>query len=339
MFLKDYWYVAAMSGELGRELLARRILGEPLVFYRREDGVPVALHDRCPHRFAPLSAGTLIGDTVQCGYHGITFDCDGTCVRVPGQDNIPPRLRARTYPLIEKWNWIWIWMGDPAAADESGIPECFHWNGEPGWVGPNGYTHIESDYQLLVDNLLDLSHESYVHTATIGTDHVAEAPIQTTIEGDTVRVERRMTDIPAPPMFVRIGDLTENIDRWQVIEWRPPANIVIDVGGVPTGANDRGAGIEGRVLNAITPEDERGTHYFWGFARNFKTDDDETTDFLRAALASTFDEDKVVLEAQQRLLDLEGSAEVTEAGMIAVNFDSGIVAAHEVMNRLKAARE
>lgn len=332
MFLKNNWYVAAMSGEVGRELLARRILGEPVVLYRRQDGAPAALADRCPHRFAPLSGGTLVGDDVQCGYHGITFDGSGKCVRIPGQPNIPPRMKARAYPLVEKWNWIWIWMGEPAEADDSDIPDLLHWNGAPGWDGPRGYTHIEAGYQLLVDNLLDLSHESYVHTSTIGTDHVAETPVKTFVDGDSVRVERRMTDIPAPPMFVRIGDFTGNIDRWQLIEWRPPANIVIDVGGVPTGANDRGAGIEARVLNAITPESERSTHYFWGFARNFKLDDAEMTEFLHGALVSTFDEDKVILEAQQGILDAEGG----DFGMVAANFDAGVAAARKVMARLQA---
>ena len=332
MFLKNRWYAAAMSGELGRALLARRILGEPLVLYRRENGSPAALYDQCPHRFAPLSIGKLVGDTIQCGYHGITFDGHGACVRVPAQPNIPPRLKARAFPVVEKWQWIWVWMGDPAEADEALIPD-FHWNDCEGWATTNGYLHIEADHQLLVDNLMDLSHESYVHAGTIGTDHVAETPVQTRVDGETVWVERRMNDIPPPPMFTAAAGLKDNIDRWQIIEWHAPANVIIDVGAVPTGTNDRANGYSGRVLNVITPESERSTHYFWGFARDFRIDDAAVGDALYEGLVRTFNEDKAVLEAQQRMLDLEGS----DAGMIAVNFDSGVIAVRKLKDRMLAA--
>ncbi len=330
MFLREYWYVAAMSGELGRELLARTLLGQPLVLFRTEDGAPVALDDRCPHRYAPLSFGKLVGDAVQGGYHGITFDGSGKCIAIPGQDNIPPRLRVKSYPVVERWRWIWVWMGDPERADEADIPD-FHWNDAPGWEAPTDRLRMEADCQLLVDNLLDLTHETFVHGATIGTAGIAEAPIETKADGDVVSVERRMTNIQPPPMFVKLGGFTANIDRWQLIEFRPPANIVIDVGGVPTGAGDRAAGFEARVLNSITPETERSCQYYWAFARNFKIGDEEMTAFLHGALTRTFDEDKALLEAQQKMIESTGS----DAGLMAVNFDAGVVQARRVIARLQ----
>ena len=123
MFLRNYWYVAAFGHEIGRNLLARTILGDKIVFYRTEDGSPIALANRCCHRQAPLSMGRLIGDTVECGYHGLTFDPTGEGLMVPGQKKIPSGAKVRKYPVAERWRWIWIWMGDPDLADETLIPD------------------------------------------------------------------------------------------------------------------------------------------------------------------------------------------------------------------------
>src|SRR5687768_5599064 len=116
MFLRNYWYAAALASELGERLLSREILGEPIVLYRTSSGNPAALADMCPHRQYPLSRGTLLGDTLRCGYHGLVFDTTGKCVEIPGQTNIPPRARVRSYPVAEKWQWVWVWTGDPALA-------------------------------------------------------------------------------------------------------------------------------------------------------------------------------------------------------------------------------
>src|SRR6516162_6314294 len=126
MFLRNYWYVAAYDHEIGRRPLGRIILGEPIVFYRLEDGTPVALEDRCAHRHLPLSMGTLVGNVLQCHYHGLRYDKTGTCVRVPGQDTIPRSARVKSYPVVERYHWLWIWMGDPALADPDKITD-FHW--------------------------------------------------------------------------------------------------------------------------------------------------------------------------------------------------------------------
>ena len=78
-FVRNAWYAAAWSEEIGRELVERWICGMPVVFYRREDGTAVALEGTCPHRQYPLALGRLKGDRIECGYHGITFGCDGAC--------------------------------------------------------------------------------------------------------------------------------------------------------------------------------------------------------------------------------------------------------------------
>ena len=141
MFLRNHWYVAASGSEIGRKPFRRIIMNEPVVFYRTEDGTPIALEDRCPHRRLPLSMGKLVeNDVLQCHYHGLRFDRTGACVRVPGQDMIPPTARVKTYPVVERYKWLWIWMGDPALADPAKITD-YHWLDDPDWGAKSDYLH------------------------------------------------------------------------------------------------------------------------------------------------------------------------------------------------------
>src|SRR5438105_1520499 len=156
MFLRNYWYVAASAPEIGRKPFRRIIMNEPVVFYRTEDGTPVALEDRCPHRRLPLSMGRLVeNDVLQCHYHGLRFDRTGACVRVPGQDMIPATARVKSYPVAERYKWLWIWMGDPALADPSKITD-YHWLDDPDWGAKTDYLYAQCNWQLVNDNLLDL---------------------------------------------------------------------------------------------------------------------------------------------------------------------------------------
>jgi phenylpropionate dioxygenase-like ring-hydroxylating dioxygenase large terminal subunit len=168
-FLRNAWYVAASANEVGRIPLPRLLLGEPIVFYRRGDGTSVALEDRCCHRRAPLSKGKIVDDRLQCGYHGFTFDASGACVAIPGQDSVPTRIGVRSYRLVEWHGFIWIWMGEAAKADPARIPD-FKENTSPGWWPTRVMLPIKGHYQLVVENLLDLSHVAFVHGETIGSD-------------------------------------------------------------------------------------------------------------------------------------------------------------------------
>src|SRR5581483_7763585 len=152
MFVRNEWYGVAWSEELGRRLLARTVLGDRIVLYRTERGAPVAFFDRCPHRSAPLSAGELQGDTISCGYHGMTFDPSGACIRVPGQSRIPSGARLRSYPVVERYGLVWLWPGDPKLADASKIVEMPYF-GAPGWTFVNGHVRFECNYLIVMDNL------------------------------------------------------------------------------------------------------------------------------------------------------------------------------------------
>jgi phenylpropionate dioxygenase-like ring-hydroxylating dioxygenase large terminal subunit len=337
MFLRNCWYVAAWDHEVTRMNLLRRILlEEPVVFYRTEDGRPVALADRCCHRHAPLSRGKLRGDALECPYHGFTYDPSGACILVPGQSTIPPGARVRSYPVVERYHWLWIWMGDPALADPAAI-EDFHWMDDPAWRFAGERLELQANYVLLVENLLDLSHLSYVHPTTLGTDKVAQTPMKAERFERGVRVTRWVMDSPPPPFFQRAGGIApeQHVDRWQIVDWTAPAFVRLDIGCAPTGTGaregDRSRGISMRNLNAITPETPRTTHYFWAQAHNFGLDKKWLTDLIFENVHTAFQEDVGIIGAQQQNIDAGGAPP-----RIDMNHDAGGIAARRMLEAMIA---
>jgi vanillate O-demethylase monooxygenase subunit len=330
VFPRNFWYVAAMSEELGEGLLQRWLLNEPVLMYRTSSGRVVAMLDRCPHRSYPLSKGERVGDNLRCNYHGLVYEPSGKCVHVPAQKNISPRLRASTFPLVEKHRFAWIWMGEPSRADEALIPDM-HWNDDPEWIPTGGHFYIKCHYQLLVDNLMDLSHETYVHPSTIGNAAVAETPCKTEVKGTHVRTFRMIENCPPPPLYVKLRGFAENIDRTQDINFTPPANIVIKSKSVPHGGDPEAPAmkLEYRVLNGITPATEKSTHHFWAVPRNFAPDAAVTKAFHEGSVRA-FSEDITVLEAQQEMVERLGPGE----RWIDIAADSGGLAARRIVAQL-----
>lgn len=265
--VKNAWYLGAWSDEVSQELFPRRIAGEPLVFYRTVDGTAVALLDRCPHRRFPLSAGKLAGDVLQCGYHGFRFDTDGTCLSVPGQVKVPLSANVRSFPLVEQFGQIWVFPGDPALADPAKIPHV-PWTGE--WWSATGYAPLNARASLLIDNLLDLSHETYLHAAGIGSPEVAETPIEVERDGDELWVRRKMHGVECPPNYAKSSGLSSPIDRSQEIQFFAPGFYVLHVRVAKAG--DPGTGHLSKVVYGITPETARTTHNFYGICRDLPRD-------------------------------------------------------------------
>ena len=339
MFPRNYWYVAAWDHEVRRqELFRRTICNQPIVLYRRENGDPVALEDRCCHRHMPLSDGNLKGDNVECVYHGLLYDPSGTCIHIPSQKNIPPDASVRSFPVVERSQWIWIWMGDPALANPDDI-EDFHWMDDPGWRAKGEKLDLPGNYLLLVDNLLDLTHLQFVHPTTLGTEAISGAPITTEREGDLIRVTRWILDSPPPPFFQKAGGFApdQNIDRWQIIEFTPPAFVRLDVGGAPTGTGaqegDRSQGFSMRNLNAITPETDTTTHYFWAQAHDFRIEDPTVTELLYRQVHTAFLEDLAVIGSQQGNLSALGN-DLPPA--VDFNQDAGGLQARRIVERILA---
>lgn len=337
MFLRNFWYVAAQDHEVQRQMLFRRtILDQPIVFYRTEQGRPVALEDRCCHRHMPLSHGVLKGDNVECTYHGLLYDPSGACIHVPSQTTIPGEARVRSYPLVERYHWVWIWMGDPALADPDQI-EDYHWTDDPDWRAKGERLDLAGNYQLLVDNLLDLTHLQFIHPTTLGTDAVAAAVVKTEREDRLVRVTRWVLDSPPPPFFQKAGGFAadQHIDRWQIIEFTPPAFVRLDVGGAVAGTGapqgDRSQGFSMRNLNAITPETEKTTHYFWAQAHDFKIDDPTVTELLFQQVHTAFLEDITAIGAQQANMD-----RFPDTPQLDLNQDSGGLQARRIVDNLLA---
>ena len=331
-FPLNAWYAAAWDVEVNRELFPRTICGKPVVLYRRRDGSAVALADACWHRLLPLSKGELHGDNVICGYHGLEFDETGRCVYMPSQNTINPSACVKSYPVVEKHRFIWIWPGDPAQADDALIPDL-HWNDDPAWASDGKVINIRCNYRLVIDNLMDLTHETYVHGSSIGNRAVAEAPFTVTHGEGTTTVSRWMTDIDPPPFWRGQLGKPGNVDRWQIINFEAPATIAIDVGVAPVGTGapegDRSQGVNGFVLNTITPETETSCHYFWAFARNYKLGEQARTHELREGVAHIFQEDELILEAQQRAIE-----DNPDHVFYNLNIDAGSMWARKLIDRM-----
>ena len=337
-FIMNAWYVAAWPRDVAPgKALARTICSEPMVLFRDEAGAAVALEDRCCHREMPLAKGWLEGGTLRCGYHGLRFDGRGKCVEIPGQASIPPRARVRAFPLVERYGWLWVWPGDAGKADAALIPKIFARMDHPEWTACGGTTYVKCHYQLISDNLLDLTHETYIHSSSLGNQAVVEHPITTKGDGAAVDVQRLIPDHePAPfwkAMLFRKLEKHVMADRWQLIHFEPPANLVLDVGVTPAG-RPRAEGVEGCNTNAITPETEDSTWYFWGFARKFGRDDAALSEKLIETIAKIFEEDREACEAVHAVMRRSAGR-----GVIDVNADQGtILARRMVAERVKLER-
>ena len=338
-FPLNAWYAAAYDVEVGRNLLARTICNEKLVLYRRTDGQAVALHDACWHRLLPLSLGRLEGDELVCGYHGLAYNPQGQCVRMPSLQTLNPSACVRSYPLVEKHRFIWLWMGDPALADPALVPDM-HWNHDPDWAADGKLINVKCDYRLVIDNLMDLTHETYVHGSSIGNEAVVEAPFQVTHDPQHVTVTRWMENIEAPPFWAsQIQQALQYkglVDRWQIIRFEAPCTVTIDVGVAKAGTGavphdshpgDRSQGVNGFVLNTITPETNGSCHYFWAFARNYRLGEQAVTHQLREGVTRIFREDEAVLEAQQQAID-----DHPDLAFHNLNIDAGAVRARRLID-------
>lgn len=285
MFVKNCWYTAAWASELRDDLLVRRIADEPIVFYRLASGAPVALLDRCPHRFAPLSRGRKAGDQIRCGYHGLTFDADGKCVANPlGNGDIPKTATVKAFPTAERHGFIWVWPGNPEKANTALIPDL-------SGVAPSSREHysenliyVRADYRLAIDNLMDLSHVVFLHEETI-------APVTPELQNAQLQVSQNDGRIKA--LFemknVALGDGSRR-DQWLETEWSVPGVIVLTLTQAEPGCSR--AADEIRALHIITPETERTCHYFFGSAGAV----DNRTQLIRDPFT---DEDEPMLAACQ----------------------------------------
>lgn len=301
MYLYNQWYLAAWDDAIGQDPVQRWLLDVPVLFYRTQAGQVVAMEDRCPHRLVPLSKGRRVGDGIQCVYHGAVFSPDGECESLPGSSAQARTRGVRTFATEERWGAIWIWMGEAETADRSLLPDAHRLRTE-GRRTVRGVLPCRANYQLCVDNLLDLSHEAYLHPHTIGTIEVAESPVNTQVEGNAIVVSRVMHDVEAPQLFAKARGITTNIDRYQTVTAYLPTFVTVDVKATSVNDPEAANPLEWQVLFFMTPERAGSTHYFFAVSRSFGLDSDQIDQALIAGSLKTLGEDIDMLEAQQEML-------------------------------------
>ena len=306
MFLRNAWYCAGWDHDVTQgsaSLVARKIAGMRLVLYRRLDGQLIALEDRCPHRHAALSLGRKEGDTLRCMYHGMRFDSDGKCVEVPGQDTVPARACVRTFPVVEKDNWIWIWMGDPALADPSKI--CFSVGpGDPEWRVKTSQTRVQANYRLEIANLADLSHLAWVHENTLGGSRMyADVQPDFTPLANGLNTKFWVYSVPATAAMQHLFppdalfDLSFDITHTFPCNW--VMNLKIHVAGTQTEGPSNGQQLlDTWTCQAVTPRDEDSVDYYYSWGPRAEQDAPGLSDMMRETLDAAFIEDQHVLEAQ-----------------------------------------
>jgi len=308
-FLLNTWYVACWDHELiDGQLLERTLLEEPVVLYKGESGKVIALDNRCAHRGAKLSRGRLEGDCLRCMYHGLKFDANGKCVQIPGQERVPDKLGVRSYPIVERHHVIWIWMGNPALADADLIIDI-PYLGDPQWRGLPGYLHYDSSYLLIVDNLGDFSHLAFVHTKTLGGSEeyaYKTKPVEIERLENGFRVERWHKNAPPPPYHRRVIDSDASLDRQNIGTMYVPGIFFLETAFTPAGRSQDTAEVRRyRNCQFFTPETRRTTHFFWNYLHADEIDNSNITLSLYNSMVEGFMEDKVIIEDQQQLLDLD----------------------------------
>jgi phenylpropionate dioxygenase-like ring-hydroxylating dioxygenase large terminal subunit len=289
--VRNGWYVLSFRRDLTHALRSRWLLDEPVVMFRRQDGAPVAMSGLCPHRFFPLGKSILEDDNIICRYHGFTFDAAGTCIRIPGQDNIPSTCKLRTYPVRDHGIWTWVWAGDPALADPALLPDLAEIGHDgPGIIAEPFYEHeLKARYQLLNDNLLDLSHLAFLHASSIGVMANATELEELTEAPGVLRSRRNMPRSPAPPVVKETQGYEGLVDQSNGMDPEGEAN---------AGKILRRA----QVFHAVTPATRHTCYYFFAMSSREQAQLTLMKEYLKATVAEDID----ASEAIEAMLQIHG---------------------------------
>lgn len=307
MFVRNAWYVAATRSEVSEKPLARTFLNDPVVLFRNGRDEVCALEDRCCHRGAPLSLGDPTEAGIRCGYHGMEFDRTGQCVRIPGQTTIPKRAKIKSYPVVVKGDYVWIWMGKEELADPAIIID-YPPDDPVDWPRANDMLHLKASYVMVLENLMDLSHLSYLHKSSIGSSENDSAnatmDVQRTPTG--VKFLRVMRNADAPASWRKRYPTGSKVDRWSDFEYIVPSTVVQFSGGVDAGNYDAGVRAGShlvRTLHAVTPETETSCFYFFNKADGYARFEEHGKPRTWASTTDVFKEDAFMLEQQQLRLE------------------------------------
>jgi len=296
---KNAWYVAAGREEVGRNPIGRKLVDEQIVLFRKENGDPVALQDNCPHRGFRFSSSRIIGDTIQCGYHGMVFNAQGRCVKMPLSGKIPEVMRVRAFPLVEKRHFIWIWVGDPSKAEPALIPRA-------PYEDDDSYDHqfyyplpFAANFQLAQDNLLDTTHGSYLHAGLIDNEDNTEllaAEITSKVEGTVINRVLTMKGFVANASVAKV---------WHVPVGKPLTRIITVTNALPCAVNiqnqffdpaDGNKIVSERCTNiGLTPADKNHGYHFTAVSSSFRQTEQD-----KQAQLDILTQDMSALEMVQR---------------------------------------
>ncbi|WP_233871304.1 aromatic ring-hydroxylating dioxygenase subunit alpha [Paraburkholderia adhaesiva] len=335
-FLQNAWYCVGWSSDLADKPKSIKVLGKELLLYRCADGTAVAVSNVCPHRFAPLDCGRIVDDQIECPYHGLRFDRTGACSLNPhGSGTIAPNARLQSWPLVERAGALWAWMGDPALADENEIVQ-YDYVTDSSWTGFTGYLHLDVDYQVVVDNQLDLTHSTYLHAKTVG------APRQETAEGRDRREYRFHTadgiihsdavrrDTPPAPIFRLFQDRPLG-DIHAPMSLYLPSNLILDIATTDPGA-PKSSGSRLPSAHFITPETETSCHYFFAFFRNERIEDARITARMEELVRHAFVEEDAPMI--QKCFDRMGGKDLFELKPVILETDAAAVYARRALAKL-----
>lgn len=336
-FLKDCWYVAAWSEEIeAGKPCHQQIIGEHVVLFRGDDGNVIALNDTCPHRFAPLHMGKIIGNQIECPYHGLRFEKSGQCAFNPFDADFKSSMASvPAYPVVERDKIIWIWLGNSERADEGLIPDY-------GWINnEDEYTFTRFlqmrqpiNYELVLDNLMDLSHGQFLHPTTLGNEAMASGTTKNRASERTVHSDRLNPNGAAPTLFVIGGGAKEGekVDFWNDMRWDAPSIYFLQVGVTPAG-EPRENGVLIQSAHLITPLDEENLVYRYVIARNFAMGDEDVTRGMEQVIEQAFTrEDEPILSQVQKRM---AGRDFWELKPVILKTDQAAIMVRRALDKLK----
>lgn len=302
--LRGHWYPILPVGELASDApLALRRLGEDLVLWKDRSGIPRLFSDQCPHRSAPLSLGMIRGERLECWYHGLQFDGEGRCRRVPIDrvDDGPHtgEFQARAYPCEERAGYIWAYLHDGevyAVPDLELEPEIT--DPEYRWFPYS--LRIDADWLTVLENALDPAHVPFLHR---------DAPFLPKDREQTLAwflpssVASRSESVPTPSgrgarrAIFQVASRPDGGDEVEV--FHPP-----NLNRIPVPLPDGGEPM--LSVHYHTPVDDTATMGYWYLARRVRTDEERArwdalwNDFVGPATARVYDQDAQICAAQVR---------------------------------------
>ena len=341
MYLENAWYMAAWASEIGDGLVEKTICDRKVLLYRKQDGTAVAIGALCPHRFAPLSFGKKIGDNVQCGYHGMEFGPHGACVHNPHHGgHIAQAMKVPCWPLVERHGILWFWPGDAALADAALIPDfsCYE---TPGFTTLRGVIDMQANYELVTDNLLDLTHGEFLHAGLLSSRAITVSKLETYDRGTTIWSNRWCPDDIAPPVWghllqsqLGLDPATARVDHWLYMRWDAPAHMLLDVGITPVGKT-REEGTWVFTGHHLTPVSAKRCLYHWSVVRNYGLGDPAIDGFWQMSIDAAFGgQDQPLIEAQQAAI---GDRDIETMGAVAIRADLAGAKARRMVRKLAAA--